>query len=221
MLKLTRERSSHLEVFIEGEVADGVGCRSGSRGPVGGLVLMLLCASHDTGLLVVTNTLLEEVGLAGQRDVLHEVEGVGSIVELLVAESEQQTVSDELDVLAHQGSVHAKESARQGIGQELLLDRDGLGDDVLDSLLARALVEKREQQASEVSVHALVAGDQFVGEGQAGHQTALLQPEDRRERSAEEDTLDSGESDETRSIGRVLIGDPAQSPVSLLLNARN
>ena len=39
----------------------------------------------------------------------------------------------------------------------------------------------------------LVARDKLVGEGEAGHETALLQPEYRRERAREEDALDSGE----------------------------
>lgn len=39
----------------------------------------------------------------------------------------------------------------------------------------------RVQQAGEVSVQALIPGDQLVGEGEAMHQPTLLQPEDGAE----------------------------------------
>jgi hypothetical protein len=172
------------------------------------LLLVLGSASHDTGLLVVADTLLEEVGLASQRDVLHEVEGVGGVVHLGVAESQQETVSDELDVLAHESCVHAEQSTWQSIREELLLNLDSLGDDGFDCILARACVEQREEQASKVGVHALVTGDELVGEGKTGHETALLQPKDGSKRSTEEDTLDSGKGDETVGKGGVLVGDP-------------
>jgi hypothetical protein len=165
---------------------------------------VLLCASHDTGLLVVTDALLKEVGLASQRNVLHEVEGVGRVVVLGVAESQEQTVGDELNVLAHERGVHAEQSARQRVAKEFLLDLNGLGDDGEDRLLAGAVVEEREEEA---------------GEGKTGHETALLEPEDGREGTAEEDTLDGGECDETVGEGGVLVGDPSQSPIGLLADA--
>ena len=182
---------------------------------------MLLCASHDTSLLVVTDALLEEVGLASQRDVLHEVEGVGRVVDFDIAESQQQTVSNELDVLAHESSVHAKQSAWQRVAQELLLDLNGLSDDGPDRLWGGLVLEEREEKAGEVSVHALVTGDELVGECKTGHQTALLEPEDRGKRAAEEDTLNSGEGNKTVGKGGVLVGDPSQGPVGLLADAGN
>ena len=36
--------------------------------------------------------------------------------ELGVAEGEQQTIGDELDVLVHEGGVHAEEGAGEGVG---------------------------------------------------------------------------------------------------------
>lgn len=201
---------SSLEVLVEGET--GVGLL---------LFLILLGAGHDTSLLVVANTLLEEVGLASERDRLHEVEGVGGVVVLLVTESNQETVSHELDVLTHQLGVHAKESNRKSISQELLFDADGFNDDVLDDLLAGAVVEMREQKASEVSVETLVTRDQFVGEGETRHHATLLQPEDRSERSREENTLNSSEGHQTLGEGRLLILDPFDGPVGLLANARD
>jgi hypothetical protein len=139
---------------------------------------LLLCAGHDASLLVVADTLFEEIGLSSQGDVLHKVKGIGGIVKLAVAKSNEKTISTELDVLAHQLRVHSEKSTWQGITQELLLNGDGLGNDCLDSLLARAVVEMREQETSKVCMHALVSGDELIGEGQAWHQTSLLEPED-------------------------------------------
>lgn len=142
-----------LEVVVEAET----GVVSGGR-----LGLFLLRAAHDTSLLVVTNTLLEEVGLASQGDVLHEVEGIGGVVVLLVAQCDQETVGNELDILGHELRVHTEQGDGESVCQELLLNSDGLGDDVLDHLFAGAVVQVREQQASKVSVETLVTRDQLV-----------------------------------------------------------
>ncbi len=58
------------------------------------------------------------------------------------------------------------------------------------------LVHTPVQQAGEVAVQALVAADELVGEGEAGHEAALLEPEDGAEGAAEEDALHGGEGDE-------------------------
>jgi len=171
--------------------------------------------------LIVTNTLLKEVGFASQGNVLHEVEGVGGVVVLLVAQCDQETVGDELDVLGHELGVHTKQGDRECVSQELLLNSDGFSDDVLDDLFVRAVVQVREQQASEVGVEALVTRDQLVGEGKTRHKPTLLQPEDRGERAREEDTLNGGEGYETRSKGGFLVLDPLDSPISLASNARD
>lgn len=203
-----------LEVLVEAEAAVVV------RGLLAlGGVGVLLRRSHDAGLLVITDALLEEVGLASQGDGLHEVKGVGGVVVLLVTEGNQKTVSDELDVLAHQLGVHAEQGNRESISQELLLDADGLDDDVLNHLLAGAVVQVREKQTSKVSVETLITGDELVGEGQTGHEATLLEPEDGGERAREEDTLDSSKSNQTLGKGGLAILNPLDSPVGLLGNA--
>ena len=50
---------------------------------------------------------------------------------------QEQAVGDKLDVLLHELSVHADEGAREGLGQELLLNLDSLPDDGLDVILRR------------------------------------------------------------------------------------
>lgn len=180
--------------------------------------MLLGSRRHDTRLLVVTDALLEEVRLACKRDVLHEIEGVGGLVVLLVTEREQQAVSDELDVLLHQVGVHAEQRARKSLGQELLLDFDGFSDDILDSLLAWAVLEVGEEKAGKVGVQTLVTGDELVGEGKTGHETALLEPEDGGKGAREEDTLNGGKGHQALSEGRVFVLNPPDGPVGLLLD---
>jgi len=46
--------------------------------------------------------LLKEVGLALQRNHIHKVEGVGDIVDFVIAKGYEEAVGNELNVLAHQ-----------------------------------------------------------------------------------------------------------------------
>ena len=78
-----------------------------------------------------------------------------------------------------------------------------------------------EEQAGEVGVHAFIAGDELVGEGESGHEAAFLEPEDGGERAAEEDAFDRGEGDEALRKGGILIGYPFESPVGLFPDARD
>ena len=183
--------------------------------------MLLLRAGHDACLLVVTDTLLEEVGLASKGDILHEVEGVGRLVVLLVSEGEQEAISNEFDILLHEVRVHAQESAGKGLGQELLLNGDRFSDHIQNGLLAWSVLQVGKEQASKVGVKTLVTRNQLVGEGEASHQSTLLQPEDGREGTTEEDTLNSGKCHKALSEGGRLVLDPLDSPVGLLLNARN
>ena len=102
-----------------------------------------------------------------------------------------------------------------------MLDRDGLGDDLLHGLLGRLVVEVREEEAGEVGVKTLVPRDEFVGEGEAGHEAALLEPEDRGEGAGEEDTLDGSERHQSLCECGALILDPADGPVGLLADTRD
>src|ERR1700734_2433462 len=69
----------------------------------------------DVGLRIVRYALLEEVGLALQRDHVHEVEGVGDVVYFVIAERDKQAIGNKLDILAHQSRVHANEFAWQSV----------------------------------------------------------------------------------------------------------
>lgn len=77
----------------------------------------------------------------------------------------------------------------------------------------------REEQAGEVGVQAFVAGDEFVGEGQAGHETAFFEPEDGGEGAGEEDAFYGGEGNEALGEGRGLVLDPFDGPVGFFADA--
>lgn len=209
-----RNRRIPLEILVEGEGAAIFDLLLSVFG-------FLLGAGHNTGLLVVTNTLLKKVCLAREGDVVHEVEGVRGVVEFLVSESNEQSVCNELDVLAHELGVHAQEGTRKRVSKELLLNTDGLSDDVLDDLRAGAVAKMGEEKAGKISMETLVTRDELVGKSEARHKTTLLQPEDGSEGSTEEDSLDSSEGDKTLAEGRLLVLDPADGPVSLLADAGN
>lgn len=183
--------------------------------------LILVAAGHDTGLLVVRDTLLKEVSLTRKRNVLHKVEGVGRVVDLGVAKREQQSIGDKLNVLAHQLGVHTEQRDGESIGQKDLLNFDGLSDDTLDDLLGGTVVKVREKQAGKVSVHTLVTRNKLVRESKTRHETALLQPEDGSKRAREEDTLNGSERDKTLTKGTLIVGNPSKGPVGLLLDAGN
>ena len=67
------------------------------------------------GLLVLSDALLEEVSLASEGDHVHPLEWVLGIVELGDTEGVKKSVSNELDVLAHQAGVHANQLDREGV----------------------------------------------------------------------------------------------------------
>ena len=59
---------------------------------------------------------------------------------LLHPEHPEHVVGDELDVLAHEGTVDADERGRERVA-ELALDVDGVGDDLADAGLVQLVVE--------------------------------------------------------------------------------
>jgi len=63
--------------------------------------------------------------------------------------------------------VHPNQLHRQGVGNELLLDRHRILDDSHHSLLRALDRTLRVKQASKIAVQAFVAGDELVGEGEA------------------------------------------------------
>jgi hypothetical protein len=78
------------------------------------------------------------------------------------------------------------------------------------------------EEIRKVCVHTLVTGNEFIGEyTKARHKTTPRQPEDRGERSREENPLDSSEGYQVLSKAGLLVRNPPQCPVSFALDARN
>ena len=63
-------------------------------------------------------------------------------------------------------------------------------------LVFQLVLHQLVNQASEVAMQALVAGNQFVREREPGHQPTLLQPVDGAEAAAEQDALHGREAHE-------------------------
>ena len=180
---------------------------------------LLVSLDADSGLGVLSHPLLEEVGLALEGDHLHPLEGVGGPVVLRAVQLGEEPVGAELDVLPHELGVHADELYGEGVADELLLDLDGVRDDVEDAGLGELVDQLAVEQAGEVAVQALVAADELVGEAEAREEAALLEPEDRAEGPREEDALDGGEGHAPLGEGGVIPLAPLQGPAGLLLDA--
>mmetsp|Transcript_43084 Transcript_43084/g.134054 ORF Transcript_43084/g.134054 Transcript_43084/m.134054 type:complete len:545 (-) Transcript_43084:27-1661(-) len=175
---------------------------------------------HDPGLLVLAHALLEEVRLPLQRDELHPVEGVRRSKELGVAQRRQQAVGHELNVPRHELAVHADEVAGERLADEAALDLHGGPHDVVHHVLRELVLQHAVDHAGKLRVQALVPRDQLVGEGQARHEAALLQPVDGAEGAAEEDALHGCEGH--HALGEAVLPiHPLHCPVCLLLDGRH
>ena len=125
-------------------------------------------------LLVLPNPLLKEIGLPLQRNQLHPIKRVLGIIDLRAPQCHQQPIRHELDVLAHQITVHPHEGTGKRVARELLLNRHRISDDPLDSVLAQLGPEETVEQTGEVAVEAFFTGDQLIGEGEARHYSNFI-----------------------------------------------
>lgn len=76
---------------------------------------------------------------------MNTIEWVCRVVVFLIAQSDQETVSNEFDILFHEFRVDSQQGTRQTFGQESLFDFDSFGDDILDDLFARSFTEMAEE----------------------------------------------------------------------------
>jgi len=67
-----------------------------------------------------------------EGDKVHPVERVLGLIALGAAQSHQQTVGTELDVLAHELAIHPNQLHREGISDELPLDSHCILNDGFD-----------------------------------------------------------------------------------------
>jgi len=143
------------------------------------------------------------------------------VIVFLVSESEEKSIGDKLDILFHELGIDAQQRAWKTVSQETLFDSDCFRDDVLNDLFAGSFAEVTEEETCKVRVETFVSGDEFVGKGQAGHETTFLEPEDGGEGSGEEDPFNGGKSYETFCECGVLICDPTEGPFCFGLDAGN
>ncbi len=180
--------------------------------------LHVLALLAHRGLRIRRHALLEEVVLVFERDALHEIERVRGAVNLRVAELETEAIRNKLNILLHELGVHTDELTGQRLRDEMLLDFHGLANDLVRLLLREFVEDFPIKETGEIGVNPFIARNEFIGEGEAGHDTTLLEPEDGTEGSTEEDTLDSCKGEETR--GEIGVGgvNPLERPLGLLLH---
>ena len=63
----------------------------------------------NASFLIIADSLFEEVGFALQRNHVHPLERILNVVNLGHPKGEEQSISNELDVLGHQFAVHANQ----------------------------------------------------------------------------------------------------------------
>jgi hypothetical protein len=56
---------------------------------------------------VFGDSFFEEIGFAREGDHIHEIEGVCGLIHFFISERDEETVSDEFNVLAHERGVHS------------------------------------------------------------------------------------------------------------------
>ena len=81
-------------------------------------------------------------------------------------------------------------------------------------LVFQLVLHQLVNQASEVAMQALVAGNQLVREREPGHQPTLLQPVNGAEAPTEENALHAREPDEPL-VERAVLVHPIHSPLRL------
>ena len=79
------------------------------------------------------------------------------------AQLHQQPIGHKLDVLPHQGAVHADHGHGESVREELLLDGDRLPHDLDDPLLGGLVHQVFEHEAGEVTVQTLGETDRWSG----------------------------------------------------------
>merc|ERR1712151_162886 len=105
----------------------------------------------------------------------------------------QRTVGDEFNVLRHQVAVHSDEVTREGLANEFALNLHCATDDIVDYIFWELMLQHAIQHAGKLSVQPLISRDEFVGESEARHQPALLQPVNSAEGAAKKNAFHSRE----------------------------
>ena len=98
-------------------------------------------ARRNRSLLVITNSLLEEICFTLKRDQHHPI----------------KWIHHKLDILTHQVTIHPHQRARERVAHKLPLDLDRVADNRLHALLRELHPQEGIDQAREVAVQAFVS----------------------------------------------------------------
>ena len=93
------------------------------------------------GLGILSDSLLEKVGLTIYRDELHPVKGISGVVDLLASNSLDETVGTEFDVLGHRVRIHTNELHGQSVLYKLAFDLNRLGNNLTHTRLGQLIDE--------------------------------------------------------------------------------
>lgn len=96
---------------------------------------------HNTSLLVLANSLFEKVCLSLERNKFHPVERILCVENLILAQGNQQSIGDKLNVVGHEATVHADEVDGEGFADKLLFNGDCFGDDASKTLSRQLVVQ--------------------------------------------------------------------------------
>ena len=122
---------------------------------------MVVLAGHST-LGIFSNALLEEVGLALQRDECHPREGVVSFVDLGLAELDKETIGTEFDILCHCLRTDAYERRWYRFIDEFCFDFDRSSDHAEDLARRSGLEQVEVEGTGKVAMQALITCDELI-----------------------------------------------------------
>ena len=125
-------------------------------------VLLLNLRCVDSSSSVLSNSLLEKVGFALERDHLHPLERVLDLVKFRRPQCEEQVVGHKHDVLGHESRVHSNKFYWQRVFDEAHFDLHRFTYDCLEAFIRELVDQVLVDQAGQVRVHALVPRDQLV-----------------------------------------------------------
>ena len=86
-------------------------------------------------------------------------------------------IGTELDVVAHHGQFHPNEFNGKCINNKSHLNVNCIADDFNNATFREAVGQFGVDEACKVTVKPIMSADEFVAEAEAGHESALFEPE--------------------------------------------
>jgi len=174
----------------------------------------------NSTLGILSDALLEEVSLSLERDTVHPVKGVLSTIDLGLVEVEQEAVSTELNVVAHEVCIHAEELDRNSVTDKLMFNLDSILDNLSNAEGGGRGDKISMELTCKVTMKTFVTANELIGEGQAWHEATLLKPKDCTKGTREEDSFNDSKGNEAFSKCAALRVTPSKGPLSFLGDTR-